>query len=304
MSKTVLITGATGKQGGSVVSAILEQNADVEILAVTRDSNSTGAQKLKSKSPKIQLVEGNLDDPEGLFKNAQEITSQPIWGVYSVQVPVPGSSDQEAEERQGKGLIDASLKHNVNFFVYSSVDRGGDASYDTATEIPHFISKHHIEHHLVEQTKGTEMKWTILRPAAFLDNITPDFYGKVFTTSWKDVVKEKPLQVIAVSDIGYFAAQAFLNPEEWANKPLSLAGDEITFEEMATTFKDRTGRDVPLTFSFVLSSVLWVLKDFRYMFQWFHDSGFGADISTLKKMHPELKDFETWLVTESGLVSD
>lgn len=86
MSKPVLITGATGKQGGSVITALLEQNADVEILAVTRDSNSTGAQKLKSKSPKIQLVEGNLDDPEGLFKNAQEITSQPIWGVYSVQV--------------------------------------------------------------------------------------------------------------------------------------------------------------------------------------------------------------------------
>ncbi|KAJ5643372.1 uncharacterized protein N7484_005879 [Penicillium longicatenatum] len=303
MSKTVLITGATGKQGGSVISALLNQNADMEILAVTRDANSAGAQKLKNKSSQIQLVEGNLDDPEGIFANAQKITSQPIWGVYSVQVPIPGSSDQGAEERQGKGLIDASLKHDVKFFVYSSVDRGGDASYDTETEIPHFISKHHIEHHLVEQTKGTEMAWTILRPVAFLDNLTPDFFGKVFATSWKDVVKEKPLQVIAVADIGFFAAQAFLHPEEWANKSLSLAGDDLTFEEMAKIFKAKTGRDVPLTFSFVCSSLLWMMKDFGYMFRWFHDSGYGADISTLKKMHPELKDFETWLVTESGFVS-
>lgn len=86
MSKTVLITGATGKQGGSVISALLKQNADMEILAVTRDASSTGAQRLKRKSPKIQLVEGNLDEPEGIFTNAQEITSQPIWGVFSVQV--------------------------------------------------------------------------------------------------------------------------------------------------------------------------------------------------------------------------
>lgn len=86
MSKTVLITGATGKQGGSVISALLKQNADMKILAVTRDASSTGAQRLKRKSPKIQLVEGNLDEPEGIFTNAQKITSQPIWGVFSVQV--------------------------------------------------------------------------------------------------------------------------------------------------------------------------------------------------------------------------
>ncbi|KAJ6096466.1 hypothetical protein N7486_007212 [Penicillium sp. IBT 16267x] len=302
MSKTVLITGATGKQGGSVIDALLKQDADMEILAVTRDANSAGAQKLKSKSPKIQLVEGNLDEPEGIFANAQKITSQPIWGVFSVQVPIPGSS--EAEERQGKGLIDASLKHNVKFFVYSSVDRGGDASYDTSTEIPHFISKHHIEHYLVEQTKGTEMAWTILRPTAFLDNLTLGYLGRFFATSWKDVIKEKPLQVVAVSDIGFFAAQAFLHPEEWTKKSVSLAGDDITFEEMAKIYKTKTGRDVPLTFSFVVSTVLWLMNDFGYMFKWFHDSGYGADISTLKKMHPDLKDFETWLVTESGLVSD
>ncbi|KAJ5928415.1 hypothetical protein N7466_007371 [Penicillium verhagenii] len=303
MSKTILIAGATGKQGGSLIDALLQQNTDVEILAVTRDANSKGAQKLMSKSSKIHLIEGNLDHPEGIFADAQEIASQPIWGVYSVQVPVPGSSDQEAEERQGKALIDTSLKHNVKLFVYSSVDRGGDASYDTPTPVPHFISKHRIEHHLVEQTKGTEMAWTILRPVAFLENFTPDFFGKVFATSWRDVVQEKPLQVISVGDIGFFAAQAFLNPEEWTGKSLSLAGDDITFEDMAKIYKAKTGRDVPLTFSFVCSTLWWMMKDFGYMFQWFYDSGYGADISTLKEIHPGLKDFETWLETESGLVS-
>lgn len=86
MSKTVLITGATGKQGGSVVTALLKAKADFEILAVTRDASSGGAQKLQVKSSNIKLVEGNLDEPEKIFDNANKVTSQPIWGVYSVQV--------------------------------------------------------------------------------------------------------------------------------------------------------------------------------------------------------------------------
>lgn len=86
MSKTVLITGATGKQGGSVVTALLKAKADFEILAVTHDASSGGAQKLQAKSSNIKLVEGNLDEPEKIFDNANKVTSQPIWGVYSVQV--------------------------------------------------------------------------------------------------------------------------------------------------------------------------------------------------------------------------
>lgn len=86
MSRTVLITGATGKQGGSVVAALLKAKADFEILAVTRDASSGGAQKLQAKSSNIKLVEGNLDDPEKIFTNAHQATSQPIWGIFSVQV--------------------------------------------------------------------------------------------------------------------------------------------------------------------------------------------------------------------------
>lgn len=86
MPRTILITGATGKQGGSVIEALLKEKADVEILAVTRDSSSSGAQKLKAKSSSIKLVEGNLDDVEKIFDNAHTASSQPIWGVFSVQV--------------------------------------------------------------------------------------------------------------------------------------------------------------------------------------------------------------------------
>ena len=171
MSKTILVTGATGKQGGGVIDALLAQGADKwEILAVTRTASSGSAQKLASKSPSIKLVEGNLDDVPSLFQAALQKTTQPIWGVYSVQVSQGKGVTHEGEIAQGKALIDESLKVGVKHFVYSSVDRGGDeVSWEVETPIPHFQSKYHLERYLRDQASGTDMGWTILRPVAFMD---------------------------------------------------------------------------------------------------------------------------------------
>ena len=86
MSRALLVTGATGKQGGAVVKALLGAKADFQILAVTRDPSSQSAQRLANKSPTIKLVAGNLDDCDAIFKAAKAVSSEPIWGVYSVQV--------------------------------------------------------------------------------------------------------------------------------------------------------------------------------------------------------------------------
>ena len=85
-ARALLITGATGKQGGSVVDALLKANASFEILAVTRDTQSKASQSLLQKSPKIKLVTGNLDAIDDVFQKAREATKTPIWGVFSVQV--------------------------------------------------------------------------------------------------------------------------------------------------------------------------------------------------------------------------
>lgn len=84
----LLITGATGKQGGSLIRSLVSRNASFEVLAVTRDPTSASAQKLKSLSSNIRLIQGDLDNPAEIFRNAQKSTTTPIWGVYSVQVRI------------------------------------------------------------------------------------------------------------------------------------------------------------------------------------------------------------------------
>lgn len=82
----VLITGATGKQGGFLIKSLISRNAPFEVLAVTRDPTSASAQKLRSLSSDIKLVQGDLDKPAEIFQNARRLASAPIWGVYSMQV--------------------------------------------------------------------------------------------------------------------------------------------------------------------------------------------------------------------------
>ncbi|KAJ5329021.1 hypothetical protein N7452_009411 [Penicillium brevicompactum] len=293
---TVLITGATGKQGGSVIDNLLKKQAPFKILAVTRDINSAAAKKLAQKSDQITLIEGNLDDPAAIFENAKRQWSTPVWGVFSVQAVNPRNDD---EKRQGIALVDESIKQDVKFFVYSSVDRHGSDSDHNPTPVPHFIHKHEIEAHLKAKTEHGGMDWTILRPVAFFENFTPDYFGKVFTTAWKMSLKGKPLQVIATGDIGFFAAAAFMNPEASKNHAISLAGDELTFEEMAQTFKRLTGKNVPTTFTTPVWLMMSMVKELGVMFKWFYDQGFAADVAALKKLHPELKTFEDWLKEDS-----
>lgn len=191
MPKSILITGATGKQGGAVVDALLASSdaKSFELLAVTRNPESGSAKKLEERG--VKLVKGDLNDVSSIFAEAAKATSDPIWGVFSVQNPM-GSKGGLSEEEQGKALVDAALEHGVKMFVYTSVDRGGDKSFDTPTPIPHFISKHNIEHYLVDKAgaKGEKMQWTILRPTAFLD-VSPFLHTPTstpifsFTSPWK-----------------------------------------------------------------------------------------------------------------------
>jgi len=311
-SRALLITGATGKQGGSVIKALLEADAPFEILALTRNAQSASAQRLLKQSPKIKLVTGDFSAIDDVFRTAKEAASAPIWGVFSVQVSqitalrissnhtnLHAQAVGKNEEPEGKRLVDAAIANQVSHFVYTSADRGVNADSDP-TVVPHFITKFNIEQHLMTKTPTSNMSWSILRPVAFFDNLTPDFFGKVFGSSME--VLGKKLQMIATSDIGWFAAHAFLkaDQEEYKNKSIGLAGDELNFAEMKSVFEQKTGESLPTTYAFVAKLIQWLAHDFGTMFKWFSTNGFSVDIAGLRKRNPDMQDFRTWLETESA----
>ncbi|KAM3084256.1 hypothetical protein ACMFMF_001613 [Clarireedia jacksonii] len=290
---------ATGKQGGAAIDALLASPSanDINIIALTRTPESPAAQKLQQKSDKVTLIKGDNSDFAAVFA----AVDAPINGVFCVTMPnlhIGGGG--ASEEQQGMDLIDQALEHNVEHFVFTSVDRHGKDSDNDPTDVPHFISKAKVEDYLKGKCEESNMSWTILRPVAFMENFTAGIGGKIFPTAWCAALSPTTkLQLVATADIGYFAAQAFLNPHQYKGRAISIAGDELTFEEANEIFKSRFGKDIPKTFGFVGSALLWAINDVGLMFQWFEKKGYAADIEGLRKEYPGLQSFGDWLKTSN-----
>lgn len=309
-TRAILVTGATGKQGGSVLKQLATHptHEQFTLLAVTRDANSGSAKRIVEQHPDVKLVQGNLDDVPALFSAAKAALreagkKEKIWGVYSVQVSMGKGVTHESEIAQGNNLIDESIKEGVTHFVYSSVDRGGNKrSFENETPVPHFQSKYHIEQHLLEKAgkNGERMGWTILRPVAFMDNLTPAFPTKVFLAALRDTLQSKPNQWVSVEDIGLFGAKAFRENKEWNARAEGLAGDQLTMDEMSGVFQKVTGGPVPATYGMLGSALMWAVKEVNLMITWFATEGYGVDVAMLRKEEPQLTDFETWLREKSG----
>lgn len=128
--RTILITGATGQQGGATARALAGKG--FTLRAMTRNPGSDAARALAAATG-AELVKGELDDEASL-----KAALSGAWGAYAVQNT--WTAGVEGEEAQGKRLATAAREAGVQHFVYASV-----ASADRKTGIPHFDNKARVE---------------------------------------------------------------------------------------------------------------------------------------------------------------
>ena len=279
---TVLITGATGRQGGAVIRYMLPKGWRLRALAFKAD-NST-VQRLTDQG--IEVVRGDLEDSASL-----ERAVRGVYGVYSVQDF--WSVGAKREVQQGKNIADAAKRAGVEHFVYSSV--GGA---ERKSGIDHFESKWEIENHI----RKLGLPATMIRPAAFMENYYIDqveigiLKGKLL-----DPIRgDKPYQTIASSDIGAFVALAFERPREFIGAALEIAGSELTNPEAAQVFSRVLGKPVKFQKLPMPMVRLFLGKEFYQMFRWFNEAGFNANIPDLRRKYPEVpfQTLEEWLRAE------
>ncbi len=271
--KIILVTGATGHQGGAVVRHLLKDGWKVRGL--TRDPEKPEAKELKAMG--VEVVQGDLDIPLSLEKPLEG-----CYGVFSVQQPWEHGPQDEINE--GIILINAAQKAGVKHFVYTSV-----GSADKTTGIPHFESKAIIE----DVLKKSGLEYTIFRPVYFMENLL-NFRDSIYNGTLSLALRlEVPLQLIAVDDIGKFVALAFRKPEDWKGKAMDIAGDELTGPEMARTLENAIGRDVSYEVM-PLEELRNASSDAAMMFDWFNLRGYSADISKAREIIPDLKTFSDW----------
>lgn len=273
-NRTILVTGATGHQGGAVLRHLRERHFPVR--ALTRDTNSPKARALMT--PGVEITSADLDDRASLERILDD-----TYGVYSVQ---SFTDNQENEMRQGNNLVDAANRKEIRHFVYSSV-----VAADTGTGIPHFESKDKIEEHL----RNSGLPYTIFRPVSFMENWLGAKDQIEAGTLTLPLKPETRLQMIAVDDIGTFVAQAFEHSGHWNGKTYELAGDEVSMQEIAQALGRAAGREVKYV------QVPWdefekrTGSDLTKMYRWFDESGYRVDIDAVRQQYPSLMTFERWL---------
>jgi len=279
----VLVTGATGRQGGSVLRHLKAQGG-WKLRALTRNPNDPAARRLAGEG--VEIVKGDLEDMPSLGSAVRGAR-----GVYSVQDFWAVGARREV--LQGKNLADAAKSTGVEHFVYSSV---GGAERNSG--IDHWESKWEIEKHI----RKLGLPATVVRPAAFMENYYIDQVEiGILKGKLTDPIRgDKPYQTIAADDIGGFVALAFSRPEEFIGLELEIAGSELTNIEAAQVFSRVLGKKVKFQKLPMPIVKLLLGREFYQMFRWFNDSGFKADIPELKRRYPEvrLRSLEEWLRDE------
>jgi uncharacterized protein YbjT (DUF2867 family) len=272
----VLVTGATGTQGGAIARLLRERGHHVRGL--TRKAQSPAAQALAGKG--IEIAIGQLEDRASL--------DQALKGVDSVlAVTTPYEAGTEAETRQGVTVADAAQAAGAHL-VFNSV-----ASADKRTGIPHFESKYEVEKHI----RAIGARATILAPVYFMENAITftreQIKAGVYATP---LPPDRKLAQIAVADIAAAAVAAIENPDRFAGRRLDLAGDEVSGGEAVRILSRVTGR----TFAYFQVPMDVIRQgmgdDGVKMYEWFDRAGYAVDMAALRRDFPDASwhSFEAW----------
>ncbi|SDG52006.1 Uncharacterized conserved protein YbjT, contains NAD(P)-binding and DUF2867 domains [Sinosporangium album] len=275
----ILITGATGQQGGAVARHLLA-SGDWRVRALVRDPGSPQALALRAAG--AELVQGDLDAPASV-----QAAATGAYGLFSLQT-FTGPGGVEAEVRQARTVADAAKAAGVRHVVYSSID---GAERDSG--VPHFQTKHEGEIYL----DSLGLPVTALRLVSFMDNFStysaPPLIDGEIVLSWP-LDPATSLQMIAVEDIGAFTALVFSRPDEFIGRKIPLAGDELTLAQIVETFTKVTG--IPARYERQdIEQVRAYSEDAAHMYEFFAEKGFQADIPALREIYPGLTTLEGWL---------
>ncbi|PCI33229.1 MAG: nucleoside-diphosphate sugar epimerase [Flavobacteriaceae bacterium] len=273
--RNVLVLGATGNQGGAVVQALLRDGHHV--TGVTRNVASPKSQQLIIQG--VQMIAADFLD-----KDALSALMKDVHTVFAMTTP-GWEGDVASEILQGTNMVEAAKKANVPHFIYTSVS---DANQDTG--IPHFDSKYEIEKQLV----ASGINYTIVAPTYFMDNI---FQPYVFDAVKKEGVlkiampENTKLQQISAEDIGKFVAVVVNQREKMFGQRIDIAGDAISGNDVAEVLTMVLGKKVTYE-GFSPDYLRAQSEDMANMFDWFNNTGYSADLDSLKQY--KLSSFKTW----------
>jgi uncharacterized protein YbjT (DUF2867 family) len=278
--RTVLVTGATGKQGGSVVRALIRDRQHVR--ALTRNPGSKNANALHNLG--AEIVVGSLDDVDSIKRSVDG-----VHAVFSVQNYWEKSTGYDGEIQQGVALARAAMEAGVAHYVQSTM-----ATAEDFAGVPHFESKRQIERNL----KEIGVPHTLLGTVYFMENmLDPKMGGKMTFPSLSGTLhKDTGLHLLSAEDIGHVVCTILGNSDHYLGQRVDIAGDFLTVEEMKRIFQSVMGKR-PKWYALPRFFLRLVAKEFANQLEWHNRTNFKISTANCRQKFPLLTSFETFLKT-------
>jgi uncharacterized protein YbjT (DUF2867 family) len=276
--ETIVVTGATGRQGGAVTRHLLRDGWRVR--ALTRKTDGAKAKALSALG--AEVVRADMGDRASLLAALRGAR-----GVYSVQNPMV--SGPEAEVRQGMLVADVAKEVGVGHLVYGSAGTG-----QAGTGIGSWESKLAVERHI--QALGVPA--TVLRPMAFMELMTDKGYFPAAST-WHVMPRlmgeARPVGWLSVDDLGAIAAKVFAAPDRFVGVDLKLAGDVQTIDACRALHREVVGK-APRRFPMPV----WLFErivgtDLTTMWRWLRTAEIDLGTATARAIHPGALTVREWL---------
>ncbi|KAI1449011.1 NAD dependent epimerase/dehydratase [Annulohypoxylon stygium] len=240
----IFVTTATGVQGGGVVRHCLRDGHTV--YALVRDPLSEAAKSLSDLG--AHLVEGSLEDVESLIRGMQNTDAA------FLNLPGSGPKGMPPNVEYTENFIKAAKAASVPWIFCSTVVNAGKHEAIPGWGPDNLMYKYWLVKDAIENlVRGSGLpRWTILRPATFLQNLKPPlgqycFPGfeerKVLRTAYDPKAK---IGWIDGADVGKAVAKALSDPEKYSGKEIDLAAENLTIGELAEEIGKGLGKPVTL----------------------------------------------------------
>ncbi|KUJ14345.1 NAD(P)-binding protein [Mollisia scopiformis] len=237
--QTFLITGATGNQGLSTITALLSLSIPPsQIHALTRTPSSPKAQRLLSLG--LTVIQADISHPSTLLPALQNITSLFILPFCDMSAPYLQSTHLSNLLSAAKAA--GSVKHIVLSTVICAElhpiwlrERG-----DSYLGRPYYESKFLCEEVLRKEAEMGGWSYAIVRPGWYSNtHYVPPECGNHFP----ELVGEGVLKVsygvgervghVDVRDVGEVVADALVHSEKWRGREVDVVGENLGIGDVA-----------------------------------------------------------------------
>ncbi|KAK4161354.1 hypothetical protein QBC43DRAFT_323879 [Cladorrhinum sp. PSN259] len=281
MSKILAVFGATGQQGGGLITHVLndpELSKSYKIRAITRDVNSGKAKQLAEK---VQVVQGDISDRSSL-----ETALTGAHTVFIMTAPAFGPDGFETEYNSAKTMADVAVERGVQYIIFSTLPPVKEISGGKYTKVSAFDAKAAAEKYI----RTLPVRSAFYCPGSFMENFQNPWATlrrKGADGSWifaRHDSPQTPFPFIAVvADTGKFVGAILADPEKYEGKRFDAASEIYTWEEACAIMSRVIGHKIvyeQVSVEEYRSTLPPLAADgFIELFSYFQDFGyFGPDM--------------------------